>query len=550
MAPASRPGRQPDRSDCRKVACRPGAAGTAAAALRSVLQLPPFRALAAAALAVTAAAQEPPPPAPAGDVHSVSSLVREGRNRLDVEDPCGAWQSFRRAVALDGDAAASRVGLGAAHLMLGQSAFALAWADAALAVDRAAQDAMALAVRARIRARRFDDAVDAAAAFVAAAGAPAAELLAAQASALFRVQRIDEAAAAYAAVLAADPLHAEAHLRLGSGLLDAGPCAMPPQLVAAVAANARGDRAGAIAALRDALATAPRHPVVHRLLGETIFAQKASTAMASNDPAFAALAAAQAAPDVRGLPLADFVPGYAGLSPARRLVVDRTAAMFARQLPKLVAVGGRHDLLVELERTTDASARANLRGKRTFDGRVWDDVRGVGGMQAATGIEALDEAAGFGFDTFAHEVAHQAHYYAFTPLQRARIRALYQRALAEGRCLDFYAATNEAEYFGQGVEAFASLGKRPGGETTHGHTRFELWRVDRELHDFVAEVVALDPLAVPGARERLLAAACAVALRVGRPQDAVVAAGMMAAGEARDGWQRAAARAEAAARCH
>jgi len=171
-------------------------------------------------------------------------------------------------------------------------------------------------------------------------------------------------------------------------------------------------------------------------------------------------------------------------------------------------------------------------------------------MQAATGIEALDEAHGFGFDTFAHEVAHQAHYYAFTPVQRARIRALYQRALAEGRCLDFYAATNEAEYFSQGVEAFASLAKRPGGETTHGHTRFELWRVDRDLHDFVAGVVAYDPLAVHGERERLLAAACAVALRVGRPQDAVVAAGMMAGGEARDGWLRAAERADSAARCH
>lgn len=519
--------------------------------MRFDLQFPPVRAVTAVLFAVAAAAQDPPPPAPAGDVRPASALLREGRDRLDIEDPCGAWQAFRRAAVLDGEAAAARIGLGATHLMLGQSAFALAWADAALAVDRAAQDAMALAVRARIRARRFDEAVDAAAAFVAAAGvAPTAELLAAQASALFRVQRIDDAAGAYAAVLAVDPLHAEAHLRLGSGLLDGSPCAVPPQLVAAVTANARGDRAAAIAALRAALAAAPRHPIAHRLLGETLFTQKAASAMASNDPAFAVLAASRATPDVRGLPLADFVPGYASLSPARRLVVDRTAAMFARQLPKLVAVGGRHDLLVELERTTDAAARANLRGKRTFDGRVWDDVRGVGGMQAATGIEALDEAHGFGFDTFAHEVAHQAHYYAFTPVQRARIRALYQRALAEGRCLDFYAATNEAEYFSQGVEAFASLAKRPGGETTHGHTRFELWRVDRDLHDFVAGVVAYDPLAVHGERERLLAAACAVALRVGRPQDAVVAAGMMAGGEARDGWLRAAERADSAARCH
>jgi tetratricopeptide (TPR) repeat protein len=508
------------------------------------------RAVACAGLfAAGAAAQQAPPAAPLGDLTSASAL-REGRSLLDAEDPCGAWQAYRRALAHGGDSTAVGVGLAAVHLMLGQSAFALAWAESALDQDRRSQEAMALAVRARIRARRFDEAVDTAAAFVAAAGSPSSELLAAQASALFRVQRTDDAAAAYAAVVAADPLHAEAHLRLGSGLLAPGEASSPPQLVAAVAALARGDRPQAIAVLRDALAAAPRHPVAHRLLGETLYAQKAAGSMAATDPAFAALAAAAPPSDVRGLPLAEFVPGYERLSPARRRIVDRTAAMFARCLPKMVAVGGRHDLLVELERTTDAAPRANLRGKRTFDGRVWDDVRGVGGMQAATGIEALDEAASFGFDTFAHEVAHQAHFYAFTPLQRARIRALYQRALAEGRCLDFYAATNEAEYFGQGVEAFASLGKRPGSETTHGHTRFELRRIDRELHDFVAEVVAFDPLATPGVREALLAAACDVALRVGRPQDAVVAAGMMAPGAQQDRWTALAARAEAAARCH
>jgi hypothetical protein len=231
-------------------------------------------------------------------------------------------------------------------------------------------------------------------------------------------------------------------------------------------------------------------------------------------------------------------------------VVDRTMAMWRRYLSKLLAVGGRHDLLGELERTTDAEARSNLRGQRTFDGRVWDDVRGVGGPQAATGIEALDDAATFGFDTFAHEVAHQVHYYAFTRAQRTRLRALYQQALAEGRCLDFYAASNEAEYFGQGVEAFACLGKRPGGETTHGHTRFELLAVDPELHAFLVGAVDCDPLATPGRREVVLEAAVAVALRCGRPRDAVVAAGLLSPGPLRERLLADAEQALAAARCH
>jgi hypothetical protein len=490
-------------------------------------------------------------PAPGGESAGAGTLLlRHGAELLELEDPVAAWQSFRRAAAAGGDAVGCRVGLGRAHLMLGQSAVALGYADGALHLAPDDLGGMALGVRALIRARQFDDAVARAAAFLARTAEPDAELLAARASALFRVQRVDDAAAAYRRVLDRAPLHAEAHLRLGSGLVAPAPVAIPPELSRAAAALAANDRTAAIAALRTVLANDPEHPIAHRLLGETLFAQQAAASMAARDASFAQLAAALPAPDVRGLPIAAFVPGYAQLSPPRRRVVDRTMAMFGRHLGRLVAVGGRHDLLRELERTTDAEERANLRGRRTFDGRVWDDVRGVGGIQAATGIEALDDAAAFGFDTLAHEVAHQVHYFALTPLQRARIRALYHAAVANGRCLDYYAATNEAEYFGQGVEAFATLAKRPGGETTHGHTRFELLRVDPELHDLVASVVDHDPLARPAQREVLLDAAIAVALRVGRPHDALVAARLLAPGERRERRIREAERAVALARCH
>ena len=134
------------------------------------------------------------------------------------------------------------------------------------------------------------------------------------------------------------------------------------------------------------------------------------------------------------------------------------------------------------------------------------------------------------------------HLYALERNQRARISVLYRRAMAAGRLLDYYAATNEAEYFGQGVEAFASYGKRPGGESTHSHTRFELIRVDPDLHDFIAELVDSDPLESPQ-RNHLLQAAVAVALRSGREDDAVVAAGLMDPSWEREDMQVAARRA-------
>lgn len=488
-------------------------------------------------------------PAPGGG-GGARSWLREGADLLEREDPTGAWRAFRMACADNAEPSSCQVGLGRAHLMLGRSGFATAYAEAAIRAEPANQEAMALCVRALIRAREFDEAVQRAATFLLRTKEPEAELLAARASALFRVQRTDEAADAYRRVVGLDPHHAEAHLRLGSGLLP--PCLVEVDagLRLAVAAAVAGEHARAIRLLRDELAQNPAHPVAHRLLGEVLYAQRMAASMASQDPAFQAFAQVLGRPDVRGLPIAEFVRGYAQLPPERRVVVDRAVALFGQRLAKLVAIGGSHDLLGELDRTTDAEARGSLRGKRTFDGRVWDDVRGIGGLQAATGIEALDEAGQFGFDTLAHEIAHQVHQFTFLPVQRARITQLYKRAVRDGRCIDYYAASNEMEYFGQGVEAFACLVKRPGGETTHGHTRFELYRTDPDLYEFVASIVDYDPLRDLQVREQLLARCVAVALRCGRPADAVVAAQWMRSGAEQQALLQEAERAMANSLCH
>jgi tetratricopeptide (TPR) repeat protein len=500
----------------------------------------------AVCLAVGLSAQSPAPGGAAG-----TSALQQGAVLLEREDPTGALQAFRQAVAepqqspLEG-----LLGLGRSHLMLGRSHAALRYGEEVLLQAPRHGEAMGLVVRALIRARQFDEAVHRSALFLRRSELPTVELQAARASALFRVQRTDEAAAAYQQVLQLDQQHAEAHLRLGSGLLAPAPAPVLPPMRTAVAAARRGEHLRAAELLQAVLADAPGHAVAHRLLGESLHALRTERSMASADPTFAALQAYWPQPAVQKLPIADFVPGYAQLGPSRRQVVDRAMAMFGRRLPKLLAVGASHDLLLELERTTDAGARSSLRGQRTFDGRVWDDVRGIGGLQAATGIEALDEAAQFGFDTLVHELAHQVHFFTFTPVQRARLKQLYQQALRDNRCLDFYAASNEAEYFGQGVEAFASLGKRPGGETTHGHTRFELFRLDHDLHQFIASLVDHDPLADVRARVPLLTVAVAVALRCGRPEDAVVAAGMLPQGPERDRLLALAEQELQAARCH
>ena len=466
--------------------------------------------------------QQPAPGGAGGG--SVERLASLGAEQYDREDPVQALATWREVRELAPTRLDALLGLGNTHLMLGRSKTAEAYAHAVLGLDPNDCAAMALSVRSLIRGRQFDGAVRAAATFVVRAPAPTAELLAARASALFRVQRIDDAASGYRATLLLDPDVAEAHLRLGSGLLPPQTLTIVPGLTLAVRHAQQGDFTGAAALLRTVLQEQPDHAVAHRLLGEVMLQQKARDCMAMNEPCFQRLRRLQPAPDLRLLPAADFLDGYQTLSPTRRAVADRALALFSSRLPTLVQSGAHHDLLRELERTTDALGRSSLRGKRTFDGRVWDDVRGIGGLRAATGIEALDEAECFGFDTLAHEVAHQVHYYALDAGARSRITRLYRQARDGGRFLDYYAASNEAEYFGQGVEAFAALCKRPGCETTHGHTRFELFRRDPALHDFIAGLVDYDPLQRGPGRGPLLAAAVETALRSGRPEDAVVAA--------------------------
>ncbi len=213
-------------------------------------------------------------------------------------------------------------------------------------------------------------------------------------------------------------------------------------------------------------------------------------------------------PLARALP-AGPVPGierivrsYPRLLPRERRAIRRAARPFARFFPILAGVGVRHDILGFEEGVCDAPERSWLRDRRTPDGRWYGGLRGVGGRVAATGIEAVREAADLRYHTFAHELAHQVHIYALGPERQARIRELYVRAKKENRCLDYYAASNDREYFAQGYEAFVSVVKSPFLPALRRHTRAELRERDPALFRFLAEITGtpdpdpgLEPLA-------------------------------------------------------
>jgi tetratricopeptide (TPR) repeat protein len=182
------------------------------------------------------------------------------------------------------------------------------------------------------------------------------------------------------------------------------------------------------------------------------------------------------------------VRGYDRLLPNERRVVLRAARPVARYLARLETAGVKHDVLGFEEGVCDAPERAWFRNRRTHDQRWYGAIRGVGGKHAATGIESVLGAAELRYDTFAHEFAHQVHEHGMSPEEKREVTRLYAAAMAEDRCLDYYASTNEREYFAQGYEAFVSLVKSPYHSALRRHTRAELMARNPELYRFIVRI--------------------------------------------------------------
>ncbi len=427
-----------------------------------------------------------------------STLVHLGKAALEAGDPGAAFAAWRslnlRAVAQPELLDEAELGLGRTWLMIGKTDIALGYARQVLGREARSAGGYALLVRALLRKGDFPGALR-----QARRGAELGLLRnlgfrAAHASALYRNQKLQEARKEYVILLKQNPLHPEALVRMGTGLIEPRPAPAAPSLRRAVALQRAGAFDQALQTVQAFLQKDPRHPTALRLAGEWIFEgfRLRGPLLAGDRLPQAWILLDDRRP--KGDTLSRFFPGYAKLSPERQMQVRVSLRPFAEELPILLARGGRHDILGEWERTTDAKDRAWLRGQKTFDGRVWDDVRGMGGLRAATGVEALDEAREGGFQTLVHELAHQVHLYLFSAKERREIRSLYEDAKRNHRCLDYYAAANEAEYFAQGVEAWVSLWKAAGQPVTHGHTRFELARRDPALFRWIERRLGPSPL--------------------------------------------------------
>jgi hypothetical protein len=124
---------------------------------------------------------------------------------------------------------------------------------------------------------------------------------------------------------------------------------------------------------------------------------------------------------------------------------------------------------------------------------MWDDVSGVSSTGGAvTSAQVLYPGR---FNTFAHEFMHHLHQMVLNPQGKGRT---IEQLFKQGKALDYYAAGDEYEYFGQGGEAYNALFKdhailyaiifNNGFESTDSHTRSQLNRQDSSLHRFIQDL--------------------------------------------------------------
>lgn len=117
-------------------------------------------------------------------------------------------------------------------------------------------------------------------------------------------------------------------------------------------------------------------------------------------------------------------------------------------------------------RMTDLPEFASLSGKKTFDGRLWDDVRGVGGLRLADGRLAVgipeenltnssaDRYWG-NYSVAIHELAHVVQDHCISDREFRSIKRLYDDRKAAGLPFtDTYATANHFEYFAQATNVY------------------------------------------------------------------------------------------------
>jgi len=223
--------------------------------------------------------------------------------------------------------------------------------------------------------------------------------------------------------------------------------------------------------------------------------------------------------------ISEFVLNWNSLSPRHQKQVALAIAPWKAFVPVLVESGCTYYIKPLYERLSECPGLERMRDLRiSYDSRLWDDVRGCGGLNTVTGIEDVERTIYRGHNTVLHELTHQVHEL-LTPDEQNLVQETYRKAKAREESgaktfLSDYQATNVWEYFAEGVNAYWS--PRRDSYDTREIVRERLFALDTALVNLVEHFMAIEndePYYVTG-----LVSAAHDYLEKGRADEALVMA--------------------------
>jgi hypothetical protein len=150
----------------------------------------------------------------------------------------------------------------------------------------------------------------------------------------------------------------------------------------------------------------------------------------------------------------------------------------------------RFVVMAPTEMTTDVPEQRNMKPKDYWDKRA----RGLGGRITSCGAENLLNLKGdryFNENILIHEFAHCIHERGLRSVDGKfdqRLRGAHARALEKGLWKNTYAATNEKEYWAEGVQSYFDCNAPAGGVHNDVNTRAKLAKYDPALFELIDDV--------------------------------------------------------------
>ena len=183
---------------------------------------------------------------------------------------------------------------------------------------------------------------------------------------------------------------------------------------------------------------------------------------------------------------------------AYRTVYAMTSMLDKPVLEAMISKDARLAVMARYEGTTDIPEHANLRNDTTLNWNL--RARGLGGdLELPLTSCAEENVLAYQIDKYhaedilIHEFSHAIHLIGIIQVHpdiNARLQALLDKALAEGRFVNTYASVDIYEYWAEGVQDWFNVNAempRPDGKHNYVNTREELKAYDPDLFALIAE---------------------------------------------------------------